>query len=32
MLDKFTVLSVAPTFAEAIRRIYEDKPISKLYD
>lgn len=32
MLDKFTVLSVAPTFAEAIRRIYEDKPISKLYE
>ncbi|MEG2116814.1 MAG: ribose-phosphate pyrophosphokinase [Clostridia bacterium] len=32
MIDKFTVISVAPTFAEAIRRIYEDKPISKLYE
>ncbi len=32
MIEKFTALSVAPTFAEAIRRIYEDKPISKLYE
>lgn len=32
MIDKFTMISVAPTFAEAIRRIYEDKPISKLYE
>ncbi len=32
MLDKFVKLSVAPIFAEAIRRIYEDKPISKLYE
>lgn len=31
-LDKFSTISVAPTFAEAIRRIYEDKPISKLYN
>lgn len=32
MLDNFVKLSVAPIFAEAIRRIYEDKPISKLYE
>ncbi len=32
MLDKFKVLSVGPTFAEAIKRIYEDKPVSKLYE
>ena len=31
-LDKFTAISVAPIFAEAIRRIYDDKPISKLFD
>ncbi len=32
MIPKFTKISVAPTFAEAIKRIYEDKPISKLYE
>lgn len=29
---KFKSLSVAPIFAEAIRRIYDDKPISKLFE
>ncbi|MDP4120732.1 MAG: ribose-phosphate pyrophosphokinase [Bacillota bacterium] len=28
MLDKFTILHVAPIFAEAIIRIYEDKPFT----
>ncbi|MBC2580893.1 ribose-phosphate diphosphokinase [Clostridium sp. DJ247] len=31
-LDKFKVLSVAPVFAEAINRIYEDLSVSKLFD
>lgn len=31
MLDKFTVLPVAPVFAEAIERIYEDKPVSPMF-
>lgn len=31
MLDKFTVLPVAPIFAEAIIRIYEDKPVSPMF-
>lgn len=31
MLDKFTTLSVAPIFAEAIERIYEDKPVSSIF-
>ncbi|NLC66141.1 MAG: ribose-phosphate diphosphokinase [Clostridium sp.] len=31
-LKKFTSLSVAPLFAEAIRRITEDVPLSKLFD
>jgi ribose-phosphate pyrophosphokinase len=30
--EKFKVLSVAPVFAEAIRRIYEDISVSKLFD
>lgn len=30
--DKITSLSVAPLFAEAIKRIYDDKPISKLFE
>ncbi len=30
MIDKITVLSCAPLFAEAIARIYSDKPISPL--
>lgn len=29
--DKFEILSVAPIFAEAIKRIYEDASISKLF-
>ena len=29
-LDKFTTLNVAPVFAEAIERIYEDKPVSTI--
>ncbi len=29
-LDKFTILPVAPVFAEAIERIYEDKPVSSI--
>ena len=31
-LQKFTALSVAPLFAEAIKRISEDVPLSKLFD
>ncbi|MFH5836126.1 ribose-phosphate diphosphokinase [Proteiniclasticum sp. C24MP] len=31
-MHKFTSLSVAPLFAEAIRRITEDVPLSKLFD
>lgn len=30
MLDKFTMLHVAPVFAEAIERIYTDKPVSSI--
>lgn len=30
MLDKYTILPVAPVFAEAIERIYEDKPVSSI--
>ncbi|MCI6652697.1 MAG: ribose-phosphate pyrophosphokinase [Ruminococcus sp.] len=30
MLDKFTILPVAPVFAEAIERIYADKPVSPI--
>ena len=30
-LDKVTVVPVAPVFAEAIERIYEDKPVSPLF-
>ncbi|MEY8000847.1 ribose-phosphate diphosphokinase [Clostridium sp. Mt-5] len=32
MLDKFKILSIAPVFAEAIRRIYEDISVSKLFE
>ncbi len=32
LIDKFTILPVAPYFAEAIERIYEDKPVSTLFD
>ena len=31
MLAKIKMLPVAPTFAEAIERIYEDKPVSPLF-
>ena len=31
MLDKFTILSTAPLWAEAIERIYEDKPVSPMF-
>ncbi len=31
-LDKFKILSVAPVFAEAIKRIYEDTSVSKLFE
>jgi len=31
-LSKFSILSVAPVFAEAIKRIYEDMPVSKLFE
>ncbi len=31
-LDKITVLPIAPVFAEAIERIYEDKTVSILFD
>ena len=30
MHDKFTILPVAPVFAEAIERIYSDKPVSPI--
>ncbi|MDD5924374.1 MAG: ribose-phosphate pyrophosphokinase [Clostridia bacterium] len=32
MIDKIKILPCAPHFAEAIERIYEDKPISSLFD
>ena len=31
-IDKITMLPVAPTFAEAIERIYEDKPLGTMFD
>ncbi|WP_055665262.1 ribose-phosphate diphosphokinase [Desnuesiella massiliensis] len=31
-LEKFVSLSVAPIFAEAIKRIYDDVPLSKLFE
>ena len=30
-IDKITLIPVAPVFAEAIERIYEDKPVSPLF-
>jgi len=30
-IDKLTIVPVAPVFAEAIERIYEDKPVSPLF-
>ncbi|WP_346916181.1 ribose-phosphate diphosphokinase [Clostridium sp.] len=32
MLDKIKILSIAPLFAEAIRRIYEEVSVSKLFE
>ena len=32
MIDKFTVISVAPIFAETIRRVYTNEPVSPLFD
>ncbi|MBQ1441906.1 MAG: ribose-phosphate pyrophosphokinase [Clostridia bacterium] len=32
MLDKFTILSTAPYFADTIRRVYSDEPISIIFD
>jgi len=32
MLNKIKILSIAPLFAEAIRRIYEEVSVSKLFD
>ena len=32
MLDKIRYISVAPLFAEAIERIYEEVSISSLFD
>ena len=31
LLDNFTILSIAPLFAEAIERIYSDKPVSPMF-
>ena len=31
MLDKYTILPIAPVFAEAIERIYTDKPVSSIF-
>ena len=31
MIDKIKTIPVAPVFAEAIERIYEDKPVSPLF-
>ena len=31
LIDKIHILNVAPVFAEAIERIYEDKPVSPLF-
>lgn len=32
LIDKFKIISVAPIFAEAIKRIYDDTSISKLFE
>lgn len=32
MIDKFTVISVAPIFAETIRRLFNNEPVSPLFD
>ena len=31
-LDKIKVLSIAPLFAEAIKRLYEHKPMGDLFE
>ena len=31
-LDKFTIISIAPLLAEAIKRIYTDRPVSSIFD
>ena len=31
MIDKFTILPTAPIFAEAIARIYNDKPFTAAF-
>lgn len=31
MIDKFTILPTAPVFAEAIERIYADRPVSPMF-
>ena len=30
-IDKLTVLSIAPTFAEAIKRIHEEQPLGEIF-
>ena len=32
MLDKFTLLSVAPLFAEAMRRVFDNQPLSSIFE
>lgn len=32
MLDKFTILSAAPLFAEAMSRVYNNEPLSSIFD
>ena len=32
MIDKFTIISVAPIFAETIRRLFNNEPVSPLFD
>ena len=31
-LDKITVLSIAPLFAETIKRVNEEKPLGELFE
>ena len=30
-IDKLTVLSIAPTFGEAIKRIHEERPLGEIF-
>lgn len=32
LIDKFTTISIAPLLAEAIKRIYTDRPVSSIFD